>query len=114
MPEPAMDISIRELKANPAVAIKRMQAGERVRITAHRKVVAELVAPAVGDRLQAAAATGSVLAVEDAAAIAQLMTSGLIAEPAAQPFRLPEPVTLPASPGGKTISDLVAEGRGPR
>ena len=39
-------ISIRELKANPARAIAMTQGGQRVQITSHRKVVAELVAPA--------------------------------------------------------------------
>ena len=40
-----MQVSIRELKANPAQAIAHMQRGEVVQITSHRKVVAELVAP---------------------------------------------------------------------
>ncbi|MBE0474153.1 hypothetical protein [Rhodoferax sp.] len=41
-----MQVSIRELKANPARAIALMRSGQRVQITSHRKVVAELVAPA--------------------------------------------------------------------
>ena len=40
-----MQVSIRELKANPAQAIALMRRGEIVQITSHRKVVAELVSP---------------------------------------------------------------------
>lgn len=108
-----MDISIRELKANPAAAIARMQQGERVRITSHRKVVAELVPPG-GSAGAAAPAQEPVLTADEAAAIARLMASGLITEPATEAWRLPQAVTLPASPDGKTMSDLVIEGRGPR
>ena len=61
-----MDISIRELKANPGAAIKRVQAGERVRITAHRKVVAELVAPGSPQADPGADGAGDALAVHRA------------------------------------------------
>lgn len=102
-----MEISIRELKANPARAIGLMQQGERVQITSHRKVVAELVPPGT---MPAPVATPS---DEDAQAIARLMASGLVSQPATLPFRLPDPVVFPPSPDGKTMSDLVIEGRGP-
>lgn len=109
-----MDISIRELKANPGAAIKRVQAGERVCITAHRKVVAELVAPGSPQADPGADGAGDVLAAAEAAAIARLMTSGLITEPASRPFCLPQSVKLPESPDRATVSDLVIDARGPR
>ena len=40
-----MQVSIRELKANPARAIALMQGGETVQITLHSKVATELVPP---------------------------------------------------------------------
>lgn len=101
-----MEISIRELKANPARAIGLMQQGERVQITSHRKVVAELVKP----RPDVLSATTS----DDEQAIARLMASGLVAEPATQPLVLGEPVVFPPGPEGQTMSDLVIELRGPR
>jgi antitoxin (DNA-binding transcriptional repressor) of toxin-antitoxin stability system len=100
-----MDISIRELKANPARAIALARSGERVQITSHRKVVAELVMP----QPEPVPATPT----EDDLALARLLASGLVAQPATLPFRLPKPVKFPPSPDGKTMSDLVIEGRGP-
>ncbi len=100
-----MEISIRELKANPAKAITQVRLGQRVLITSHRKVVAELVMPRV-DPVAAERA-------EDEAAMARLLASGLVARPATQPFKLPELLKLSPSPDGKTMSDLVIEGRGP-
>lgn len=41
-----MDIGIRELKDNLSQYIRRIEAGERVVVTAHGRVVAELVPPA--------------------------------------------------------------------
>jgi antitoxin (DNA-binding transcriptional repressor) of toxin-antitoxin stability system len=105
-----MDVSIRELKTNPARAIGLMQQGERVRITSHRKVVAELVPPGTLPE----AAPPHTIGAEDAAALARLMASGLVAEPPAEPYRLPVPVLLPPSPDGKTMSDLVIALRGPQ
>lgn len=101
-----MQVSIRELKSNPARAIAMTQNGGRVQITSHRKVVAELVAPvkpAPVDR-----------PMTDEEAMAKLLASGLVAEPATLPFRLPTPVFFEPSPDGKTMSDLVIELRGPR
>ena len=110
-----MDISIRELKANPARAIALMQQGEAVRITSHRKVVAELVAPGTAQALaNAAMPEQRPISPEDAAAMARLMASGVIAEPATLPYQLPVLVAWPPSPDGQTLSDLVIEGRGPR
>jgi antitoxin (DNA-binding transcriptional repressor) of toxin-antitoxin stability system len=103
-----MDVSIRELKANPAKAIAAMRGGERVRITSHRKVVAELVPPGGTPEVP------DVSRSDDAQALARLLASGLVAQPATQPFQLPEPMIFPPSPDGRTMSDLVIEGRGPR
>ena len=41
---------IRELKNNLSRYIRRIEAGERIAITAHGRVVAELVPPATGGR----------------------------------------------------------------
>ena len=100
-----MEISIRELKANPAKAIAELRQGQRVQITSHRKVVAELVLP----RADPVAAAPS----EDDLAMARLLASGLLSQPATLPFKLPKALKLPPSPDGKTMSDLVIEGRGP-
>ena len=109
-----MDISIRELKANPSRAIALMQQGTRVRITCHRKVVAELARPGTLPDSDSATEPEREISAEDAAAIARLMASGLVVEPATQPLRVPTPLRLSPSPDGKTLSDLVIEGRGPR
>lgn len=55
---------IRELKDNLSHYIRRVEAGERVAVTAHGRIVAELVPPAAGargrssSRLQALIAAG--------------------------------------------------------
>lgn len=100
-----MEISIRELKANPGKAIAQLRLGQRVQITSHRKVVAELVLP-LPEPVAAALS-------EDELAMARLLASGLVSQPATLPFKLPKPLALPPSPDGKTMSDLVIEGRGP-
>lgn len=101
-----MQVSIRELKANPARAIALTRTGERVQITSHRKVVAELVSPRPVPTPKTA--------LTDEEAMQRLMDSGFIAEPATQPFKLPKAVRFEPSPDGKTMSDLVIELRGPR
>ena len=101
-----MQISIRELKANPSHAIALMQSGVRVQITSHRKVVAELTPP----RPVAAQPQG----LTDDDAMAHLLASGLVVQPATHSFQLPEPLVFAAGPGGQTMSDLVLELRGPR
>jgi antitoxin (DNA-binding transcriptional repressor) of toxin-antitoxin stability system len=45
-----MEIGIRELKDNLSRYIRRVEDGERVRVTAHGRVVAELVRPGAGLR----------------------------------------------------------------
>lgn len=101
-----MKISIRELKANPAHAIALMQRGECVQITSHRKVVAELVPP------QQRAAPLATMTDEEA--MQKLLASGMIAQPATRPFKLPKPIPISAAPDGKTMSDWVIEMRGPQ
>ena len=66
-----IEISIRELKANPGKAIAQVRLGQRVQITSHRKVVAELVMP---QPVPVAAAPS-----EDELAMARLLASGLVA-----------------------------------
>jgi len=101
-----MEISIRELKANPARAIALTRSGQRVQITSHRKVVAELVPPTP--------VTQPKHELTDEEAIQRLLASGFVAESATKPFRLPKAVIFEPSPDGKTMSDLVIEMRGPR
>ena len=101
-----MQVSIRELKANPAQAIAHMQRGELVQITSHRKVVAELVAPR-SDAPDKQAMT-------DEEAMQRLIDSGAVAQLATKPFSLPFPVLFTPSKDGKSMSDLVIEMRGPR
>ena len=101
-----MQISIRELKANPARAIAMTQTGERVQITSHRKVVAELVRPAP------AMAKPAVMSDEEA--MQRLVDAGIIAHLATKPFKLPKAMVFPPGPNGQTMSDLVIELRGPR
>jgi antitoxin (DNA-binding transcriptional repressor) of toxin-antitoxin stability system len=100
-----MQVSIRELKANPARAIALMQQGERVQITSHRKVVAELVCP---QNAPEAAARG------DEAALQALLASGLVAEPASKPFKLGAALPFAAGPDGRAMSDWIVELRGPK
>jgi prevent-host-death family protein len=45
-----MDAGIRELKDNLSRYIRRVEAGERVSVTAHGRIVAELVPPEAGFR----------------------------------------------------------------
>lgn len=101
-----MQISIRELKANPARAIAMTQTGERVQITSHRKVVAELVRPAP------AGAKPAVMTDEEA--MQRLLDAGIIAHRATKPMRLAKAQVFPPGPNGQTMSDLVIELRGPR
>ncbi|MBA3059475.1 MAG: hypothetical protein KJ614_07990 [Gammaproteobacteria bacterium] len=101
-----MQVSIRELKANPARAIAMTQGGQRVQITSHRKVVAELVAPTL--------VAAPPLEMTDEEAMQRLLASGFVAEPATRPFKLGKAVVFPPGPNGQTMSDLVIELRGPR
>ncbi len=101
-----MQISIRELKANPSRAIALMQQGEQVQITSHRKVVAELVPPGTKPPAEAT--------LSDQQVIQRLMASGLVVEPATKPMRLGKAIVFPPGPKGQTMSDLVLALRGPR
>lgn len=101
-----MQVSIRELKANPARAIALVQKGQRVQITSHRKVVAELVQPSEN--------TAQKPPPSDEEAMQRLLASGLIAEPATKPFKLGKAVVFAPGPDGQTMSDLVIELRGAR
>ena len=47
---PVATAGIRELKDNLSRYIRRIEAGERIAITAHGRVVAELVPPGAGSR----------------------------------------------------------------
>jgi antitoxin (DNA-binding transcriptional repressor) of toxin-antitoxin stability system len=106
MLEHRMQVSIRELKANPAQAIARMRRGEIVQITSHRKVVAELVLPRTETPAQPD--------MTDEEAMQRLIDSGAIAQLPTKRFTLPVPVLFPPSEDGKSMSDLVIEMRGPR
>ncbi len=101
-----MQVSIRELKANPTRAITLMQQGELVQITSHRKVVAELVPPGKSKPRKAASS--------DEEAMQRLIDSGAIAHVPTKPLRLGQAIIFPPGPDGQTMSDLVLEMRGPR
>ena len=101
-----MQVSIRELKANPAHAIAMMRRGEIVQITSHRKVVAELVAPKSTPTPKQT--------MTDEEAMQKLIDSGIPLQLATQPFRLGKLITFPPGPNGQTMSELVIEMRGRR
>ena len=63
-----MDIGVRELKNNLSACIRRIEAGERIVVTAHGRAVAELVPLAADGQSK----TGQ---------FEQLIASGLIAAP---------------------------------
>ena len=101
-----MQVSIRELKANPARAIALVQQGQRVQITSHRRVVAELVQPIEP--------TAEEPRQSDEVAMQRLIASGLIAEPATKSFKLGKAIAFAPGPDGQTMSELVIELRGPK
>lgn len=101
-----MQVSIRELKANPSKAIALMRRGEIVQITSHRKVVAELVAPKT--TLQAKQT------LTDEEAMQRLIDSGAVAQMPTKPMRLGELIAFPPGPNGQTMSELVLDMRGAR
>ncbi len=102
-----MQISIRELKANPAPAIALARHGQRVQITSHRRVVAELVAPTV-------TAEDDAMPESDEEMMQRLLNTGLIAQPASQRFQLGQAVRFDSTPDDKPMSDWVMELRGTR
>ena len=101
-----MQVSIRELKANPGRAIALMRQGERVQITSHRKVVAELVPPDIAQAVKTP--------LSDEEGIQRLIDMGIIVQPATRPIRLGKAIVFPLDPNGQTLSGLVLELRGPR
>ena len=101
-----MHVSIRELKANPGRAIALMRQGERVQITSHRKVVAELVPPVVAEAI--------ITPMSDEEGIQHLIELGIIVQPATKPMHLGKTIVFSAGPDEQTLSDLVLESRGPR
>jgi antitoxin (DNA-binding transcriptional repressor) of toxin-antitoxin stability system len=93
-----MQTGIRELKDNLSHYIRRLRSGERIAVTAHGRVVAELVAPSAESRT---GHPGQYLA---------LVAQGLIRpalEPGNLPNRWPE-ISLPAG----TAARLIDEDRG--
>ena len=102
-----MQISIRELKANPAPAIALARHGQRVQITSHHKVVAELVAPTV-------LVEDSGIPASDEEMMQRLLNTGLIAQPASQRFQLGQTVQFEPEANAQTMSDWVLELRGLR
>lgn len=100
-----MQVSIRELKANPAHAIAQVQQGVRVQITSRRLVVAELVLPG--------GTSAPVGRLTDEEALKKLLASGL-AEPASKPLKLGRSAVFPPGPKGQTMSDLVVAQRAPK
>lgn len=89
---------IRELKNNLSHYVRQIEAGKRVAVTAHGRVVAELVPPAAGT------GAGVVRRYDE------LVAAGII-EPAAEPNALPPAwpdIRLP--PG--TVADLIDSDRG--
>ena len=109
-----MQISIRELKANPAYAIAKTQRGERVQITSHRKVVAELVRPLSFTASSTEIANDGADEISDDEALKKLLASGFAAEIATQSFQLGKAVKFPPGPAGQTMSDLVLALRAPK
>ena len=101
-----MQVSIRELHANPARAIAAIRPGVPVQITSHRKVVAELVLPV------SQPTPPNVLSDEESTQ--RLIDAGYIAQLPTQPLRLPKPVVFPPGPNSQTMSDLVLELRCPK
>jgi antitoxin (DNA-binding transcriptional repressor) of toxin-antitoxin stability system len=99
-----VQLSIRELKSNPARAIELARKGELVEITSHRKVVAELVIPSTKNDRNASG---------DNLALKRLIASGLV-EPAAKPLKLGRAIKLSQASKIQSVSELVSEMRGPR
>ena len=84
-----MQISIREPKANPGRAIALVLQAERVQITSHGKVVAELVPPDAAEAVKTP--------TSDDKGIQRLIDMGIIVQPATKPMRLGKAIVF--SPG---------------
>ena len=100
-----MQISIRELKADPGRAIALMRQSERVRITSYRKVVTELVPP------EAVEAVKTHLSDEEG--IQRLTDLGIIILPAKKPMNLGKTIVFTPGPVGQTRGDLLLALRQP-
>ena len=96
-----MQISIREPKASPGRAIALMLQAERVQITSHGKVVAELVPPDAAEAVKTP--------TWDDEGIQRLIDMGIIVPPAAQTLRPGKAIVFTPGPSGQSLSDLVLE-----
>jgi antitoxin (DNA-binding transcriptional repressor) of toxin-antitoxin stability system len=115
----ALHISIGELKARPAYAIAKAQAGIKVQITSHRKTVAQLIAadadvPAKLPAKPARKTAASKQPMTAKEAVRLLRAAGVQVIEGTGLRTLPKPVKFPPLPDGKTMSDLVSDMRGPR
>jgi prevent-host-death family protein len=87
-----MEVSIHEFKSHLSQYVGKAQAGQLIELTSHRKVVARLVGvPSAGS-----------------AGISRLLTSGLASWQGGKP----QGAALILKSGGKSMSELVLEGRG--
>jgi prevent-host-death family protein len=93
-----MQTGIRELKDNLSHYIRKLRAGERIAVTAHGRVVAELVPPSAGS-------LGRRLGRYEA-----LVAEGLI-RPAVEPGELPDRWPAISLPAGTAVS-LMDDDRG--
>lgn len=93
-----MGTGIRELKDNLSAYIRRVEAGERVLVTAHGRVVAELVPPGTGAEARSAGRWD------------ELMASGVLHAPAesGDPFEDWPTIRLPRG----SAADLIDSDRG--
>jgi antitoxin (DNA-binding transcriptional repressor) of toxin-antitoxin stability system len=93
-----METGIRELKNNLSRYIRRVEAGERIAVTAHGRVVAELAPPGAGSGMGARSAFD------------ELIASGVIRPPveAGDPLEDWPDIRLPAG----IAADLIDSDRG--
>jgi antitoxin (DNA-binding transcriptional repressor) of toxin-antitoxin stability system len=93
-----VETGIRELKDNLSRYIRRIEAGERIAVTAHGRVVAELVPPGTGPSRRAASRWDD------------LMAAGVLHPPveSGDPFEDWPDVRLPRG----TAADLIDSDRG--
>jgi len=89
---------IRELKNNLSHYVRQIEAGKRIAVTAHGRVVAELVPPTKGER------------VRSASRYDELVAAGII-EPAIEPRALP-PKWPDIRLGPGTAGELINSDRG--
>jgi antitoxin (DNA-binding transcriptional repressor) of toxin-antitoxin stability system len=92
-----MEAGVRKFRDNLSRYIRRIEAGERVLVTAHGRVVAELVRPNAGDRFPHTQ-------------FASLVASGVISPPAEDGDPLEGCPDIQLPPG--TASQLIGSERG--